>query len=225
MINIIFLGPPGSGKGTQAAMLGMELKIPTISTGEVLRKEVEQKSEIGRLAKSYMNSGALVPDEVVVGIIKNRIEQEDCQKGFILDGFPRNMNQAIVLDSMLNSLDKKIAITFNFEVGEDILIKRIAGRFSCKKCGAVYNRYFKQPTQEGVCDNCKSDQFESRADDNESTVKNRLKVYHDSTAELIGYYEKKNLLCSIDAIKSVPLVFGGLIDAVLKISSENLNNN
>ena len=225
MINIIFLGPPGSGKGTQASMLATELKIPTISTGEVLRKEVELQSEIGNLAKSYMNSGGLVPDEVVVGIIKNRITQEDCQKGFILDGFPRNMNQAIVLDSMLDSLNKKIDIVFNFEIGDDILIKRIAGRFSCKECGTVYNRYFKQPVKEGVCDNCKSDQFESRADDNESTVTNRLKVYHNSTAELIGYYEKKNLLCSIAAVKSVPLVFDGLIDAVSKISQKNLNNN
>jgi adenylate kinase len=220
MINIIFLGPPGSGKGTQASMLATELKIPTISTGEVLRKEVELQSEIGKLAKSYMNSGGLVPDEVVVGIIKNRIVKDDCQNGFILDGFPRNINQALVLDSTLQSLEKKIDIVFNFEVNEDILVKRISGRFSCKDCGAVYNRYFRQPTQEGVCDNCKSDKFESREDDNESTVKNRLTVYQNSTAELIGYYEKKNLLCSIDAIKSVPLVFGGLIDAISKISQK-----
>lgn len=220
MINVIFLGPPGSGKGTQANMLAAELRIPTISTGEVLRKEVEIESEIGRLAKSYMNSGGLVPDEVVVGIIKNRITQDDCQNGFILDGFPRNMNQAVVLDSMLESLGKKIGVVFNFEVGENILIKRIAGRFSCKKCGAVYNRYFKQPKVEDVCDNCGSEQFESRLDDNESTVKNRLKVYRESTIELIGYYKKKNLLCSVDAVKSVPLVFGGLIDAVSKLSSK-----
>lgn len=218
MINVIFLGPPGSGKGTQAAMLASELKIPTISTGEVLRKEVELQSQIGELAKSYMNSGGLVPDEIVVEIIRGRIAQEDCKEGFILDGFPRNITQAIVLDSMLFSLSKRIDVIFNFEIGDDILIKRISGRFSCKKCGSVYNRYFKQPTQEGVCDDCQSNQFESRADDNESTVKNRLKVYHDSTAELIGYYEKKNLLCSVDAIKSVPLVFGGLIEVVQKIS-------
>ena len=218
MVNIIFLGPPGSGKGTQATMLATELKIPAISTGEVLRREVEIQSEIGKLAKSYMNSGKLVPDEVVVGIIKNRITKNDCESGFILDGFPRNMNQAVVLNSMLETLSKKISVVFNFEIGEDILVKRIAGRFSCKKCGTVYNRYFKHPKIEGVCDNCGSEQFESRADDNELTVKNRLKVYRDSTAELIKYYEKKNLLCSIDAIKSVPLVFKGLIDAVRRIS-------
>lgn len=212
-MNIIFLGAPGSGKGTQAAMLARELKIPAISTGEALRKEVELESKIGKSAKSYMNSGKLVPDEVVVGIIQNRITQQDCNNGFILDGFPRNMNQAIILDSMLSSLGKKIEKVFNFDVGEEILIKRISGRFSCKNCGAVYNRYFKLPTQENVCDNCKSSHFENRADDNEATVKNRLKIYHESTFELIQYYKKKNLLVLVDAIKSAPLVFEELIKA------------
>ena len=220
-MNIIFLGAPGSGKGTQAAMLAKELVSPAISTGEVLRKEVERQSEIGKLAKSYMNSGQLVPDEVIVGIIKGRIAEPDCQKGFILDGFPRNMNQAIVLDEMLSSLNKKIEMVFNFEVGEEILIKRISGRFSCKGCGAVYNRYFKLPVKEGVCDNCGSDDFESRSDDNEATVKNRLKVYRESTFELIGYYEKKNLLLSVDAVKSAPLVFGELKEVASKFSQTN----
>lgn len=216
MVNVIFLGPPGSGKGTQAVMLSKELNIPTISTGEALRKEVELGSEIGKLAKSYMNSGGLVPDEVVVNIIKNRIVKPDCEKGFIVDGFPRNIKQAKVFDEMLTSLGKKIEIVCNFEVADDVIIKRIAGRFSCKKCGAVYNHYFKLPTKENVCDNCGSDQFESRSDDNESVVINRLKVYHESTAELIGYYEKKNLLYSIDAVKSVPFISGRLIEAVSK---------
>lgn len=218
MINIIFLGPPGSGKGTQAAMLSRELKIPTISTGEVLRKEVSDQSEIGKLAKSYMDSGKLVPDEVVVNIIKNRIVQLDCENGFIVDGFPRNLNQATIFDNMLESLNKNIAIVFNFAVDDEVLVKRISGRYSCKKCGAVYNRYFKLPVIDGVCDSCESTQFESRSDDNEATVYSRLKVYHESTAELIGYYEKKNLLSSIDALKSVPFVSERLMEAVLKIS-------
>lgn len=217
-MNIIFLGAPGSGKGTQAAMLASEIKIPAISTGEALRKEVELQSEIGKSAKSYMDSGKLVPDEVVVGIIKNRISKEDCQKGFILDGFPRNINQAIVLDEMLKGLGKKIEKVFNFEVAEEILIKRIAGRFSCKSCGAVYNRFFRLPKNKNdgveICDVCNSSNFESRSDDNETTVKNRLKVYHESTFELIGYYQKKNLLVSVDALKSAPLVFEELIKAL-----------
>jgi len=212
--NIIFLGAPGSGKGTQAAMLAQHLNIPAISTGEALRKEVELQSEIGKLAKSYMDSGRLVPDEVVIGIIKNRITKSDCSKGFILDGFPRNANQAIVLDSMLSSLKKKIDHVFNFEVGEDVLVKRISGRISCKKCGAVYNRYFKQPKVDGVCDSCGGTEFESRSDDNEVTVKNRLKVYHESTFALIEFYQKNNLLVSISAIESAPLVFEALVTSL-----------
>jgi adenylate kinase len=220
-MNIIFLGAPGSGKGTQAAMLSKQLKIPAISTGEILRKEVEQQSEIGQLAKSYMDSGKLVPDEVVIDIIKNRITQKDCHSGFILDGFPRNISQAVALDKMLSSLHRKIELVFNFEVGEETIIKRIAGRFSCKNCGAVYNRYFKLPAQEGICDICHSSNFESRSDDNEETIKNRLKVYHQSTFELIEYYKKKNLLSSIDAIKSAPLIFEELIEVTSQVFPTN----
>ncbi len=216
-MNIIFLGAPGSGKGTQAAILSKELKIPAISTGEALRKEVEQQSEIGKLAKSYIDAGKLVPDEMVINIIKDKITQKDCHVGFILDGFPRNISQAIALDKMLSSLQRKIEMVFNFEVAEEVIIKRIAGRFSCKNCGAVYNRYFKPPVHEGVCDMCHSNKFESRSDDNEATVKNRLKVYHESTFELIEYYKKKNLISSINAIKSAPLVFEELIEVTSQV--------
>lgn len=215
-MNIIFLGAPGSGKGTQAVMLSKELNIPAISTGEALRKEVDLKSAIGVEAKSYMESGRLVPDEVVVGIIKNRILQDDCKNGFILDGFPRNINQAIVLDEMLTKLGKKIDKVFDFEVAEGVLVKRISGRFSCKSCGTVYNRFFKMPKKEGVCDNCGSTQFESRADDNEATVKNRLLVYHESTFELIAFYQKKNLLFKINAVKILPLVFEEIVEKAKK---------
>lgn len=214
MVNIVFLGAPGSGKGTQALMLAKELNIPTISTGESLRKEVEMESEVGKAAKSYMDSGKLVPDDVVVNIIKNRITKSDCENGFIVDGFPRNIKQAAIFDEMLSSIGKKIEIVFDFEVTEDVLIKRISGRFSCKKCGSVYNHYFKPPVKLGVCDNCGSDQFESRSDDNEAVVINRLKVYHESGVELIGYYKKKNLLYSIDALKSVPFISKRLIEVV-----------
>ncbi|MBM5782337.1 MAG: adenylate kinase [Pelagibacterales bacterium] len=207
MINIIFLGPPGSGKGTQAADLAKFLSIPTISTGEALRREVEAQSEIGIMAKDYMNSGKLVPDDVVVNIIKNRISNSDCNNGFIVDGFPRNLSQAIVFDKMMGTLDRSVNAAINFTADDETLVKRISGRFSCKNCGAVYNSYFKPTEKTGVCDNCKSDQFQSRSDDNEVTVRERLKVYQNSAEDLIGYYEKKNLIYSVDALKSVPFIF------------------
>lgn len=208
-MNIVFLGAPGSGKGTQSALLSAELKIPTISTGDALRREVEHQSEIGKLAKSYMDSGQLVPNEVVVGIVTNRISHHDCDNGFILDGFPRNIAQAEVLEGI-----RKIDLVVDFEADEDILVKRIAGRFTCHECGSVYNRYFKLPTKEGVCDKCGSTDFVSRNDDREETVKKRLKVYHDATFPLIQFYQKKNLLVSIQSVKGAPLVFEELIEAV-----------
>ena len=215
-MNIIFLGAPGSGKGTQASLLSSSLNIESISTGDLLRKEVEKKSEIGILAKSQMESGALVSDDVVINIIKEKITTESCEKGFILDGFPRNINQALKLEEMLENCKKKIDKVFNFEVEEDVLIKRIAGRYTCKKCGAVYNRYFKPTSKDGECDNCGSNELENRIDDNEETVKNRLKVYKESSFPLIEHYKKKHLLVSIDALKISTLVFEEL--------KSNINN-
>jgi adenylate kinase len=215
-MNIIFLGAPGSGKGTQASLLSSSLNIESISTGDLLRKEVEKKSEIGILAKSQMESGALVSDDVVINIIKEKITTESCEKGFILDGFPRNINQALKLEEMLENCKKKIDKVFNFEIEEDVLIKRIAGRYTCKKCGAVYNRYFKPTLKDGECDNCGSNELENRIDDNEETVKNRLKVYKESSFPLIEYYKKKHLLVSIDALKISTLVFEEL--------KSNINN-
>ncbi len=213
-MNIIFLGAPGSGKGTQAEILSSKLGIKTISTGEVLRKEVVEKSEIGILAKSYMDSGKLVPDEVVINIIKNYLSGNNFEKGFILDGFPRNISQAIKLDEMLLVISKKIDLVFNFEVEEEVLMKRILGRFFCKNCGAVFNKFFKTPKQDGVCDQCSKSDFDSRSDDTEETINNRLKVYRESTAPLIDYYKKNNLLFSISGIKSPPLISEELIKAV-----------
>ena len=213
-MNVIFLGAPGSGKGTQAQMLQAHSGLHSISTGDVLRKEVANQSEIGKVAKSFMDSGRLVPDEVVIDIIKNTITQKNCTKGFILDGFPRTINQAIELDKMLSIFAKKIDKVFNFEVGDEVLIKRISGRFSCKKCGSVYNRYFKPEKKDGLCDVCGANEFESRVDDNEETVKNRLQVYYQSSFPLIEFYKKKNLLVSIDALKIAPLIFEHLLSSI-----------
>jgi adenylate kinase len=218
-MNIIFLGAPGSGKGTQASIISKNLSIPAISTGEVLRQEVSNKTEIGKLADSYIREGKLVPDEIVIKIIESRVKLKS-SSGFILDGFPRNISQAEALEKMLSGIDKKIDAVFNFEINEDILIKRISGRYSCKGCGETYNRYFKSPVKEEVCDVCKLSNFESRSDDNEETVKNRLKVYRQSTFDLIEYYRKKSLLISIDAIKSAPLISEDINKAIL-----NLKNN
>lgn len=206
-MNIIFLGAPGSGKGTQASLLSSNLLIESISTGDLLRKEVDKNSPTGILAKEQMESGSLVSDEIVINIIKEKIITKSCEKGFILDGFPRNINQALKLEQMLDDCNKKINKVFNFEVEEDVLIKRIAGRYTCKKCGTVYNRYFKPTSKDGECDNCGSNELENRVDDNEETVKKRLTVYKESSFPLIEYYKKKYLLVSINALKISTLVF------------------
>ncbi len=218
MINLVLLGAPGSGKGTQAAMIAKALKIPAISTGDALRKEVEAQSEIGKLAKSYMESGKLVPDQVVLDIVKGRVSQSDCQNGFILDGFPRNLAQAKMLDETLKPIQKQISLVLDFQVDDEIVIKRISGRFFCKKCGAIYNHHFKQTKKSGICDDCGSSDFDSRSDDKEETVRNRLKVYHDSTLGLVEYYQRNNLIYSLDAVKNSALLF----EEILKVV-ENIN--
>lgn len=205
-INIIFLGAPGSGKGTQSILLANSLEIPNISTGEILRMEVANNSEIGILAKRYMQSGVLVPDDIVVDIIKKRISQFDCDSGFILDGFPRNLKQAKTLDFMLDTVGKKIDLVIDIEVNEDVLIKRIAGRFVCKNCNVSYNHFFNPTRVDGLCDKCGNVSFESRSDDNEEAVRNRLLVYNQNTKELIEFYRKKDLIYSVNGLKDIALV-------------------
>jgi len=209
MKNILFLGPPGSGKGTQANLLAEYLNIPTLSSGNMLRYEVDSCSELGKKIKSYIQKGDLVPDEIIVLLIKNSLTQNST-KGFILDGFPRNISQAHILEKMLSDIGKTIDKVFNFEVSDEILIKRILGRYSCKNCGSIYNSYFKPTSKIGVCDKCDSNQFEHRKDDNEQTLKNRLLVYRQSTFPLIDFYQKKHLLISIEAVKSLSTIFDEL---------------
>ena len=191
-MNMILLGAPGAGKGTQAEIVCERLKIPTVSTGNIIREALKSGSEMGKKAKAFVDEGKLVPDEIVIGIVKERIKNEDCKNGFILDGFPRTIHQAEALDEMKVVIDKVIDI----EVGDKEILKRMSGRRVCDKCGASYNINSKKPKVEGVCDKC-AGTLVQRMDDNSDTVKERLNVYHSQTQPLKAYYEKQGKLFEV----------------------------
>jgi len=195
-MNLILLGPPGCGKGTQAKLLTEKYHIPQISTGDILREAVKQETPLGVEAKNYMNAGKLVPDEVVIGIIQDRLKQSDCENGFILDGFPRTVVQAEALDSTLTSMQKKIEHALSITVEGKELLGRLTGRRTCRSCSAMYHVMFNPPKKEGVCDACSGELYQ-RDDDKEETIRNRLNVYNQQTAPLIDYYQEKGLLRNI----------------------------
>mgnify|MGYP001225636239 CR=1 FL=1 len=199
-MRIVLLGAPGSGKGTQAQRLTDIYNIPQISTGDLLRAAVAAGTELGKQAKVAMDSGGLVSDDIVLGMIRERLQQSDAANGFILDGFPRNLSQAASLDKLLAEVGQPIDAGLLIDVDFDILLKRLTGRLSCKDCSTVYNRYFSPPTKEGVCDKCGSTNLYHRADDNEETFGNRLKVYEENTAPLINYYADQGLLKRVNGI-------------------------
>ena len=211
-MDLIFLGPPGAGKGTQAKMLVERYGIPQVSTGDILRAAVAEGTELGKKAKEYMEAGKLVPDEVVIGIIEERLKQSDCEKGFILDGFPRTVPQAEALDKVLEKMGRKIDHVLTLDVPEEELIKRLTGRRTCKKCGAMYHTIFNPPKVEGVCDKCGGELYQ-RPDDNEETVRSRLSVYEQQTSPLIDFYEKKGLVRKIDGRGEIKEIF----DQIVKI--------
>ncbi len=206
-MNIILLGPPGAGKGTQAKMLIDSYGIPQISTGDMLRAAVKNQTQLGLEAKKFMDSGQLVPDSVVIGLAKDRIAQPDCAKGFMLDGFPRNVPQAEALDKVLADMGKKIDHVISIEVANSELMGRLTGRRTCKACGQGFHVMFDPPKTAGKCDKCGGDLFQ-RDDDNETTVGNRLKVYDDQTKPLIDYYQAKGLLRPIDGVGAISDIFG-----------------
>jgi adenylate kinase len=210
-MNIIFLGAPGAGKGTQAEIVSNKLSIPTISTGNIIREALANKTKMGLEAKSYIEAGKLVPDEVVIGIIKDRLSEKDCNAGFILDGFPRTIPQAEALGKMGINIDKVIDI----EVPDDSITKRVSGRRVCSKCGASYHIEFKKPAKQDVCDLCGAE-LVLRKDDRPETVADRLRVYHDQTEPLKGFYEKAGKLSVVDGTLGVTevtaLVFKALED-------------
>ncbi len=196
-MRLVFLGPPGVGKGTQAENVSVNKDIPHVSSGDLLRAAVETKTETGLKAKEYIEKGLLVPDELVVKVVVGKITTECCKSGFILDGFPRNLSQAEILDKTLNELGKKIDKVFYFTASEDVIIKRLAGRRICKSCGAQYHEVFKPPVKDKVCDECGAE-LQQRNDDKLETVLTRLKVYREQTEELIDYYRVSGGLVEID---------------------------
>ena len=205
-MNLIFLGAPGAGKGTQAAMLAKTLGIPKLSTGDMLREAVAEETRLGLKVKDIMASGDLVPDDIMVDLIRDRIRTTECERGFILDGFPRTIAQAEALDKMLEAESKALDHVIEIRVSDDILIGRVAGRFSCAKCGEGYHDVFKQPKQEGICDACGSTEFTRRKDDNAETVATRLKAYHAQTAPLLPYYKDRHLLSVVDGQEPIEAV-------------------
>lgn len=199
---IILLGAPGSGKGTQAELLSKELNIPTISTGNMIRKQLKSGTELGKRLESYVSEGKLVPDEVIVEVVKERVQHDDCKNGFILDGFPRTIPQAEALDKMKVKVHKVIDI----DVPDEAIIKRMSGRRVCLDCGATYHLETKKPKVEGVCDQCSST-LSQRKDDNQETVLARLEEYHKQTEPLKGYYTTKGNLSSVDGNQPLEKVF------------------
>lgn len=197
-MNLILLGAPGAGKGTQAEVIAEHLKIPTISTGNIIREALKSGTEMGRKAKEYMDAGKLVPDEIVIGIIQERLAQPDCADGFILDGFPRTIPQAEALDRMGIVIDRVIDI----EVADETIARRVSGRRVCPACGASYHVDYKRPTVENVCDRC-GDTLVQRKDDHPDTVRERLHVYHDQTEPLKGYYAQSGKLYIVEGQEEV----------------------
>lgn len=216
-MNLILFGPPGAGKGTQAKKMVDLYGIPQISTGDILRANVREGTELGLAAKAYMDKGELVPDDVLIGIIKNRLKEPDCEKGFILDGYPRTRPQADALTILLDEINKPIDVVLNLEVPDDELVERISGRLMCSKCGASYQRTFNPPKKEDVCDICGGELFQ-RADDREKAVMNRLDVYKKQTQPLIDYYTKKGILVTLDGTKGINEVFEDIKAALSKFA-------
>ena len=213
-MNIILLGPPGAGKGTQAKKIAEKYKVPHISTGDILRENISNNTSLGIKAKSYMSRGELVPDELLITIIKDRLSRQDCEKGFLLDGYPRTIPQADALSMILTESNKKIDVVLNIDVDDEELIKRLAGRRMCK-CGASYHMTFNPPEVDEICNLCKGKLYQ-RDDDKEVAIKNRLIVYKKQTEPLIEYYDHKGLIKTIDGGKEISEIFEEIIKVLKK---------
>lgn len=210
-MKIIMLGAPGAGKGTQAKMIADKYKIPHVSTGDIFRMNIKEGTELGMEAKKYMDQGLLVPDELTVRILLDRVAREDCKDGYVLDGFPRTIPQAEVLEDALNRLGDKIDYAINVEVPDENIVRRMGGRRACLSCGATYHIEHVPPKKEGICDQC-GQELVLRDDDKPETVQNRLRVYQEQTQPLIDFYAKKGVLRSVDGTQDMQDVFHAIID-------------
>lgn len=212
-LDLILLGPPGAGKGTQASSIVEEYKIPHISTGDILRNAVKNQSAMGIEAKKYMDAGDLVPDSVVIGIVKDRLTESDTARGFLMDGFPRTIPQAEALDEALGSISREVGKVIAILVDEEALVKRLTGRRICRDCQAPFHVSFNASATEGICDKCGGELYQ-RDDDSEATVRNRLEVYRAQTEPLIEYYDKQGLVARIDGDKAPDLVYADIREAI-----------
>ena len=210
---VVLLGPPGAGKGTQAKLLEEKFSACQISTGDILRKAVAERTPLGREASEYINRGALVPDGVIVNLVAERLKEKDCEEGFILDGFPRTIPQATSLNAILNQRGIRLSAVLSVRVPHNVIIERLAGRRTCRNCGALSHVVFTPPKKEGVCDRCGGALYQ-RDDDREETIANRLKVYEDQTAPLVDYYRGQGLLREIDGVGDVDEIRARIIQAL-----------
>lgn len=212
-MRLVLLGPPGVGKGTQAARLGARFGVPHVSTGDMFRDALSRQTSLGLAAKEYMDAGKLVPDEITVGVVRERLAQPDCSRGFVLDGFPRNQAQAEALDGVLQGLGARLDAAVSMEAGWDTIVRRLSGRRQCRRCGAVYNLVFSPPPDPARCPKCGGELY-MRDDDREETVRERLRVYMAETEPLVEFYERKRLLVVVDSERDVDEVTGAIVSAV-----------
>ena len=219
-MNLVFLGLPGAGKGTQAALLAEEFDIPHISTGDMFREAVKQETELGKKAKEYMDAGDLVPDQVTIGIVRERLAQDDCRRGFILDGFPRTITQAEALEEVLQELNRELDLALLIDAPEEELVERLTGRRVCQNCGATYHVKFDPPEVEGICDEC-GGRLEQRDDDKSETVKKRLEVNREKTEKMVNFYSSRGILTEIDARGEIE----DIQDKIIRLIEDGLNDN
>ena len=218
ILNLIFLGPPGAGKGTQARMIQDKYSIPQISTGDLMRSEISSGSSLGNRVKSFIESGGLVPDELTLSIVLNRLKKDDCKNGYLLDGFPRTVGQATALDAALAEMNNELSGVIALEVEDSELTSRLADRRICKGCGDSYHLQYKRPAVEGKCDHCGGELYQ-RSDDSEEVIKNRLKTYHEQTAPLVDFYGKKKKLHKINGKNKIDVIFSEICAIIDELKS------